>query len=210
MKNKYPTYELEDELKVMGYKRIAGIDEAGRGPGSGPVVAGAVLIPDKHVGGFIGRVKDSKKLSDSKRRELYDEIIKKCYYGIGVVGNVTIDEINILEATKLAMRRAFDNIGVHGVDPCDCILVDGNVDLAALNVPHKQVINGDNISVSIAAASIIAKVTRDDIMEEMHYIYPVYGWIRNKGYLTKEHIEAIKKYGATEFHRHTFNKVRED
>lgn len=208
MKNKYPTYELEDELKILGYTRIAGIDEAGRGPLCGPVVAAAVWIPDEHVGGFIGKVKDSKKLSDIKRRKLFSEIIKKCYYGIGIVGNTVIDQINILEATKLAMRKAFNNIAVHSMDQCDAILVDGNVDLDPISVPFKQIINGDNLSVSIAAGSILAKVTRDDIMEQMHYVYPVYGWLTNKGYGTKEHIAAIEKYGATEFHRYSFNKVK--
>jgi ribonuclease HII len=207
MTNTYPTYELEDELKSYNYKSIVGIDEVGRGPGAGPVVSAAVIIPDEHIGKLIGRVKDSKKLSDKKRRELYPELISHCHYGIGVVGNITIDQINILEATKLAMKKAFKNLGIHGITKPDSILVDGTVDLNFMNVPYKNIINGDNISISIAAASIIAKVTRDDIMEQLHYIYPIYGWIKNKGYLTKEHINAIEQYGVTEFHRLSFNKV---
>jgi ribonuclease HII len=177
---------------------------------SGPVVASSVFIPDEHIGNFVGRVKDSKKLSDIKRRELYPELTKKCHYGIGIVGNITIDKINILEATKLAMQKAFENMKFNYINKYDYVLVDGNVNLDFMYIPYRQIINGDNISVSIAAASIIAKVTRDDIMEQMHYVYPVYNWLKNKGYGTKEHIEAINVYGSTEFHRYSFSKVRED
>jgi len=204
--SKFATYEIEDELKEKGYRRIAGIDEAGRGPLAGPVVAGCVVIPDECIGMFTGEVKDSKKLSDKRRRALYHRIMSFCKVGIGMVDNWIIDEINILQATKLAMIRAYERMGFK----CDFVIVDGNFTVPGLDVPQRSVINGDNLSISIAAGSIIAKVTRDDIMEELHYVCPEYGFKHNKGYGTKEHIEAIKTYGSTRFHRQTFSKVGGD
>lgn len=198
----FATYEHEDRIKEIGYTYVVGVDEAGRGAGASSVVAAAARIPNSCIGMLLGKVKDSKKLSSKKREVLYDVITDVCDYGVGVVSNHIIDEINILEATKLAMRRA-----VYDVKVCDYVLIDGTVKLNNLGYPQEQIIKGDEKSISIAAASIIAKVERDRIMETLHNIYPIYGWDRNKGYLTKEHINAIKTYGITEFHRKSFRKV---
>lgn len=202
MKNSFPTYELEDGVKAEGYDFVAGVDEAGRGPGAGSVVAAAVRIPDAYIPTVMGKVNDSKKLSPKRRKELFEVITNTCDYGIGVIDNRIIDEINILEATKLAMMKAIQDLKY-----VNYVLIDGNVKLKNIGIPQKQVIKGDTLSLSIAAASIIAKVTRDEYMEMLHYVYPVYNWIKNKGYLTKEHIEMIDVYGPCEYHRKSFNKV---
>lgn len=195
-----PSYSFEKDVSKKGFLCIAGVDEVGRGPVSGPVVAGAVRIPHEYVDVLLSsnKIKDSKKLSAIRREEAYDRIIKVCDYGVGIINNDIIDEINILEATKLAMMQA-----INDLDYCDYLLVDGNVKLN-LPIEQQQIIKGDNLSISIAAGSIIAKVTRDRIMKELHEIFPIYGWDRNKGYPTAEHREAIKKYGITEFHRLSF------
>ncbi len=199
----YPTYELENESKGSGYKYIVGVDEAGRGPGAGPVVAAAVHVPEKSIPELLGKVNDSKKMSAKHRDEMYKVIRECCDFGIQEIGADVIDEINILEATKLAMKSAIEQIEYY-----DYVLVDGTVDLRKqIFCPHRQVIGGDAKSISIAAASVLAKVTRDRIMEDLHRIYPIYGWDRNKGYLTKEHMEAIMRYGITDYHRVTFRKV---
>lgn len=205
IKKQFPTYEFEDTAKEKGFSFIAGVDEAGRGPGAGPVVAAAVRIPAAYVSTLIGKVNDSKRMSARKREEMYEVITRVCDYGVGVISNRIVDEINILESTRLAMRKAVDDLKY-----VDYALVDGTVHIKGLDVPQQQVIKGDNKSVSIAAASILAKVARDYIMSELHYIYPVYNWIKNKGYLTKEHIEMIRLYGASEYHRKSFNKVGGD
>lgn len=200
--NKFPTYEFEDDIKSKGYDFVAGVDEAGRGPGAGPVVAAAVRIPDYYIPTLMGRVKDSKKLSAKKRDGLYDMITHNCDYGIGVIDNKIIDEINILEATKLAMQKAINDLKY-----VNYVLIDGTVKVSGIGIPQKQIIKGDNLSLSIAAASIVAKVARDEMMQTLHYVYPVYNWIKNKGYLTKEHIKMLRLYGPSEFHRKSFNKV---
>lgn len=202
MSNKFPTYEFEDQSKSEGYYYIAGVDEAGRGPGAGPVTAAAVRIPDYYIPVLMGKVKDSKKLSPKKREVLYELITHNCDYGIGVIDNKIIDEINILEATKLAMQKAINDLKY-----VDYVLIDGTVKVKGIVVPQRQIIKGDNLSISIAAASIVAKVTRDEIMRTLHYVYPIYNWIKNKGYLTREHIEMLQLYGATDFHRKSFRKV---
>ena len=202
MKKSLPTYEYEDEVKKHGYSYIVGVDEAGRGPGAGPVVAAAVRIPDYTIPTLMGKVNDSKRLSARKREELFTMITNTCDYGIGIVDNDTIDRINILNATKIAMIKALKDIKF-----VDYVLVDGTVKLD-ISLPQKQIIKGDNLSISIAAASVLAKVTRDEIMEVLHNIYPIYGWDKNKGYLTKFHIKVIREYGTTEFHRKSFNKVK--
>ena len=187
------------EIKYSEFQLIAGIDEAGRGPLAGPVVAGAVILPKDCT---ILYLNDSKKLSAAKRDLLYDEIKNKAVaYGIGMASPERIDEINILQATFEAMHDAIDNMNKNP----DMVLVD------AVNIPHlscKQVgiIKGDEKSVSIAAASIMAKVTRDRIMEDMDKLYPEYGFSEHKGYGTKAHIETLKKYGACPIHRNTFIK----
>jgi ribonuclease HII len=199
----YPTYDLENESKTLGYKYIVGVDEAGRGPGAGPVVAAAVHVPDEAIPELLGKVNDSKKMSAKHRDEMYKVIRACCDFGIQEIGADVIDEINILQATKLAMKSAIEQIEYY-----DYVLVDGTVDLRKqIFCPHRQVIGGDAKSISIAAASVLAKVTRDRIMEDLHRIYPIYGWDRNKGYLTKGHMEAIQMYGITEYHRATFRKV---
>jgi ribonuclease HII len=202
--SKFATYEIEEGLKEKGYRFIAGIDEVGRGPGAGPVVAAAVIIPDDYLPKLMGRVKDSKKLSESKREALYEEITDNCMYGVGRIASHTIDDINILNATKMAMEKALVEI-----DP-DYVIIDGRIELELLKqleIPQRSIIRGDDLSISIAAASIVAKVVRDEEMRTLHWIYPQYNWIKNKGYLTKEHIEAIKTYGITEWHRTSFRKV---
>jgi len=169
--------------------------------GAGPVVAAAVLIPEHMVPVLTGEVKDSKKLTYNKRRKLYDTITTTCEYGVGIIDNGIIDEINILEATKLAMTKA-----IGGIKQLDYVLIDGNMKLD-LDVRYESIIKGDDTVLSIAAASIIAKVTRDRIMEELHEKLPIYGWDHNKGYLTKEHRDALKLYGTTPYHRISFRGV---
>lgn len=197
-----PTFKIEDEVKDIGYKYVAGVDECGRGPGAGPVVAAAVRIPTFAVGALKDFVNDSKKLSEKKRKVLCRDIMHLCDWGIGSIGNEIIDEINILEATKLAMR-----VAIGDLKKVDYLLIDGNFSIKDLWLPHHPVIKGDALSLSIAAASIIAKVHRDEFMVRLHETFPLYGWDKNKGYLTKDHIAAIKEYGVTEYHRLSFNKV---
>jgi ribonuclease HII len=199
----YPTYEIEEESKALGYKYIVGVDEAGRGAGSGPVVAAAVHVPDKAIPELLGRVNDSKKMSAKRREEMYKVIRACCDFGIQEISADVIDEINILEATKLAMKSSIEQLEYF-----DYVLVDGTVDLRKqITCPHRLVIGGDAKSISIAAASVLAKVYRDRIMEDLHTIFPIYGWDRGKGYLTKNHVLAIQTYGITDYHRATFRKV---
>lgn len=199
----YPTYELEDLARARGYKYIVGTDEAGRGPGAGPVVAAAVHIPEEVSEQFIEKVNDSKKMTPKRREAIFPIIKEHCNYGIQIVEAEVIDDINILEATKLAMQSAIEQIEYF-----DYILIDGTVDLTKrLICPQEQVVKGDAKSISIAAASVLAKVTRDHIMEDLHELFPIYNWKNNKGYLTKQHIEAINTYGITDFHRQSFKRV---
>lgn len=178
---------------------IAGIDEAGRGPLAGPVVAASVLFSRDF---FINGVDDSKKLSYNKRNELYKIIISSAVsYGIGIINNEEIDRINILQATLKAMRIAADQI----IPVPDLILVDGNKAFPH-KCPLKTIVKGDSKSFAIAAASIIAKVTRDQIMEEAAEIHPQYGWHKNMGYPTKMHRNAILEHGPSPLHRKTFLK----
>ena len=178
---------------------ICGIDEVGRGPFAGPVVAGAVILPKDDP---ILYLNDSKKLSEKKREALYDEIMERAVAtGIGVVSPARIDEINILQATFLAMRRAVEALDV----PADFALVDGNR-IQGLDIPAETVIGGDGKVLSIAAASILAKVTRDRYMREMAQTYPEYGFEKHKGYGTKAHYAAIEQYGICPLHRRTFLK----
>lgn len=200
----FATYEIEANLKEKGYPYIVGVDEAGRGPLSGPVVAAAVYIPDDAVPQLLSKVTDSKKLTAKKREELFPLIREICDVGVGVVSNTVIDDINILEATKIAMEQA-----IFALKGIDYVLIDGTVKLKDFPYPQEQVIKGDAKSISIAAASVIAKVTRDRIMLDLHDIWSFYGWDKNKGYGTKVHIEAIKEYGPCEMHRMTFRKVKD-
>jgi len=186
----------EKKAKSRGFTVIAGIDEAGRGPLAGPVVASAVILTDLK---FTHRIDDSKKLSPRKRELAYQEIITKAIVGIGTAPEDVIDQINIRKATILAMKNAVTNLGV---DP-DYLLIDGRLEL---DVPHKQkcIIRGDSKSLSIAAASIVAKVTRDRMMKSYHRLYPGYRFDLHKGYGTKAHIMKIKRFGLSPIHRRTF------
>jgi ribonuclease HII len=178
---------------------IAGTDEAGRGPLAGPVVAAAVIFGNDV---FIDGVNDSKKLSEKKRDELFTKITSSALcYGVGIIDNEEIDRINILQASLKAMKTAVSKL----TTPPDLILIDGNKSFVSA-VTTKTIVKGDSKSFAIAAASIIAKVTRDAIMVKAAGEYPHYNWKKNKGYPTKLHIEAVKKYGATPLHRKTFLK----
>jgi len=189
----------EYERKYESYNYICGVDEVGRGPLSGPVVCAAVVLP-KDVD--ILYINDSKKLSEAKRESLFAEIQEKAIsIGIGMESVDTIDNVNILNATFLAMKEAVSNLNLTP----DVVLVDG-VNIPELNIKQETIIKGDEKSISIAAASIIAKVTRDHMMEEFNELYPEYNFSKNKGYGTKEHIEALKKYGACPIHRRSFIK----
>ena len=189
--------EIENRLYEKGYKYICGVDEAGRGPLCGPVVAAAVILKkDDKIEG----VNDSKKQSEKKREKLYDEIIKKAIaVGVGVSDVEVIEDINILNATKKAMCEAISNLKIKP----EYVLIDGNQPID-ISIPFDTVVKGDLKSESIAAASIIAKVTRDRLLREYDKQYPEYGFAKHKGYGTKAHIEAIKKYGLTPIHRPSF------
>ena len=189
-------WEIEDSL---GLQVICGVDEAGRGPLAGPVCAAAVILP-KHL--QIPGLTDSKKLTDKKRRELFPVIQEQAIaYGIGLASESEIDEINILQATFLAMRRALDQLTVRP----EIALIDGNRE-TDFGLPVKTVVKGDSLSANIAAASILAKVTRDNLMLEMAGKYPEYGFEIHKGYGTKAHYEALRTYGPCPIHRKTFLK----
>lgn len=191
--------EYERALYAKGYEFICGIDEAGRGPLCGPVVAAAVILKkDDHIEG----VNDSKKLSEKKREELFETIKERAVaWSVGIVDEETIDRINILEATRLAMKKAVEGLSQKP----DFALVDAEKKVP-IDVPYSPIIKGDALSESIAAASIIAKVTRDHMIIELDKEYPEYGFAKNKGYGTKEHTEAILKYGLCKAHRRSFCK----
>lgn len=197
----------EIELMDKGYSLIAGVDEVGRGPLAGPVVAAACIF-DRDVD-IVG-IDDSKKLSEKKREQFFDEIKDKALaYGIGEASCEVIDEINILEATKLAMKRAIEEadkmLESKGRDRIQIVIFDA-VKINDLKKEQMSVIKGDQTYFSVAAASILAKVTRDNLMKEYDKVYPEYGFASNKGYGTKAHYEGIKKAGITEIHRKSFLK----
>ncbi|MBQ3431855.1 MAG: ribonuclease HII [Clostridia bacterium] len=192
--------EYETEALAEGYKIVCGVDEAGRGPLAGPVCAACVVLP---AGTVIEGVNDSKKLSEKKRDALYDVVKEQALdYGIAFASEKEIDEINILQATFLAMRRAVESLTV--VTP-DIALIDGNK-TPGLSIAERSIIKGDAKSANIAAASILAKVTRDRYMLEMAEKYPEYQFQKHKGYGTKLHYEMIEKYGISPIHRKTFLK----
>ncbi len=192
-------WQIEQELHSRGIGIICGVDEAGRGPLAGPVCAAAVILPDGLV---IPGLDDSKKLSDKRRRELFPIIKEQAIaYGIGLASREEIDEINILQATFLAMGRALSRLSVKP----DFALIDGNRE-KDFGLPVMTVVKGDSRSANIAAASILAKVTRDDLMDELAKEYPQYGFEIHKGYGTKAHYEALRTYGASPIHRVTFLK----
>lgn len=188
---------LERHLRQQGFRRIVGIDEAGRGPLAGPVIAAAVqILPES----FGVEIKDSKALSPRKREQAYEEILRTCLVGIGQASVEEIDELNILGATFLAMKRALQALP----EQPDFCLVDGSLPIPDLQWPQKPVVKGDQLSLSIAAASIVAKVERDRIMDRYHELYPIYNFSKNKGYPTKEHRAAIQKAGRCPLHRRSF------
>lgn len=192
--------EYENELYNKGIKYIAGIDEVGRGPLVGPVVCAAVILPQDF---YDERINDSKKLTEKKREMLYDVIFENALsIGIGMSSEKVIDKINILEATKKAMLEAVSNLSIRP----EHLLIDA-VKLDT-DIPSTSIIKGDAKSLSIAAASIIAKVTRDRMLIELDKIYPMYDFKHNKGYGTKKHIEAIYKYGVLKEHRKTFEPIK--
>ncbi|NLM73807.1 MAG: ribonuclease HII [Clostridiaceae bacterium] len=187
---------MELEAYSQGFQFVGGIDEAGRGPLAGPVVAACAILPP---GILLNKINDSKKLSPAMRDKLFDEIREKAVaYGIGIVDNKTIDEINIYEATKKAMQLAIENMSIKP----DYLIIDA-VKLP-VHIPQKVVAKADENSISVAAASILAKVTRDRIMEELDREYSGYGFSKHKGYGTKEHILAIKEKGLCPVHRRSF------
>lgn len=189
--------ETEKRLISRGYRLIAGVDEAGRGPLAGPVYAAAVILPEDIR---LDGINDSKKLSPKKRAELFDEIIEKATaYSVFSVDEKKIDEINILRATHLAMNGAVLSLSKKP----DYVIIDGN-SISSMDIPHETIVKGDAKSISIAAASVLAKVSRDRYIEKMAEIYPEYGFEKHKGYGTKEHIEAILRYGVSPIHRKTF------
>ena len=192
-------WAIEDGCFEEGYQIICGVDEAGRGPLAGPVVAAAVILPPHAE---IPGLNDSKKLSDKRRRELFPVIKERAVaYGIGIATHEEIDEINILQATYLAMERALSQLSVKP----DLALIDGNR-AKDFGLPVRTVVKGDSFSASIAAASVLAKVTRDDMMLELAETYPGYGFEIHKGYGTKAHYAALTELGACPIHRMTFLK----
>lgn len=195
-----PTFEYELNAKAKGYKFVCGVDEAGRGPLAGPVCAAAVILPENCV---IEGLNDSKKLTAAKREKLIDEIKEKAIaWSVAFSSVEEIEDVNILNATYLAMNRAIEGLNV----PADYALIDGNRVPKNIKVSCETVIKGDALSYSIAAASIIAKVTRDRLMNEYDEKYPQYGFAKHAGYGTKAHTDAILKYGMCEIHRPSFLK----
>ena len=194
-----PTFEYEQKRYDEGYKAICGVDEAGRGPLCGPVVAAAVILP---LGLEIEGLNDSKKLSEKKREALFDVICEKALaYAIAEASPAEIDEINILNASMLAMRRAVEALEI----PADFALIDGNCS-RGFNIPTETVVKGDAKSYSIAAASILAKVTRDRGCMELDREYPEYGIAKHKGYPTKDHMDAVREHGPAPIYRKSFLK----
>ena len=192
--------EHEKQLHEKGFKNICGIDEAGRGPLAGPVVIAAVIMPEDSM---IEGVNDSKKVSEKKRELIYDQIIEEAIsYGVAIIGQDEIDDINILNATKKGLTMSLQEL----TKKPDLILVDALEHIDTLGIPYESIIKGDAKSYSIAAASIIAKVTRDRIMREWANVYPEYGFEVHKGYGTAKHIAAIKENGLCPIHRRSFTK----
>lgn len=196
-----PPMAHEAEIRALGYERVCGVDEAGRGPLAGPVVAAAVAFAgyDCPYG-----VADSKALTPARREEAYARIVECACWAVGICSPEEIDALNILRSTHLAMRRA-----IEGLRPCaDFALVDG-LPVKGLPLPSRSLVKGERHSASIAAASIIAKVTRDRMMVELHDLYPAYNFARHKGYPTPEHVRALETYGPCPVHRRSFAPVRD-
>jgi ribonuclease HII len=196
-KKQLPNYFFEQQLYAAGCSRIAGLDEVGRGPLAGPVVAAAVILPRNCL---LANIDDSKRLSAVQRARLYIKIMEVAEsVGIGIVSEKIIDEINILQASIRAMMLAIDDLMIQP----DSLLIDA-VTLPDCLLPQRGIIKGDRKSISIAAASIVAKVIRDNLMQELHRQYPDYGFAQHKGYATPQHILAIRQFGLCQIHRRTF------
>ena len=193
-----PNFLIEEDFGWPN-KLIAGVDEAGRGPWAGPVVSAAVVLNKKNIPIDLN---DSKKISEKKRQSLYSSIYNSHFVGVGISSIEEIDNLNILQATFLSMKRALNNLDCS----VDAILVDGNID-PGFDYKTECIVKGDSISFSIAAASIVAKVTRDNLMSKIHKEFPNYNWKRNKGYGTKEHRNALEMYGPCKYHRKSFSPI---
>lgn len=192
----------EKKLWKNGFLYVAGLDEVGRGPLAGPVMAAACILPARFD---LPGLNDSKQLSESKREKLFEQIQNQAIgYAVGSAEPAEIDALNILQATKLAMKRALEDLKIRP----HFLLIDA-LELPQIKIPQKGIIRGDSLSASIAAASILAKVTRDRWMTELHEIYPEYGFNRNKGYGTKEHLKALQTYGPCPLHRRSFAPVEQ-
>ena len=204
MVSQAPTFIEEERLIAQGYRLIAGVDEAGRGPLAGPVVAAAVILPFEGQHSWLGLVRDSKQLTPSQRKHIFNCMLESgVAYGVGVVSHEVIDERGIAPATRLAMRYAIEKLLTRP----DYLLID-YVRLPAVRIPQKSVIDGDSLCLSIAAASIVAKVSRDRLMVELDGQFPGYGLAQHKGYGTPEHLEALHKLGPCPIHRKTFEPVK--
>ncbi len=198
-------FAFDESFRAQGFNIIAGADESGRGCIAGPVVAACVCFKDNV---FIEGINDSKQLTAEQREKTFEKILKHSFVGIGIIDVDLIEKFNILEATRLAMKEAFNDLLNSFKKDVELLLLDA-ITLPDLKVNQKSIIKGDQKSASIAAASIIAKVTRDRIMKQYHKIYPNYGFDKHKGYATQQHINALKKYGPCEIHRKSFSPVRE-
>lgn len=204
-------WSFEENARRNGFLRVAGVDEAGRGPLAGPVVSAAVILPgglreDAAMASYVHEINDSKKLTPRKREWLYEHIHRDAAgIGVGIVDAAEIDRINILQAALRAMAKAVKSLALKP----DYLLVDGNFPIP-MDLPQESIVKGDARSVSIAAASIIAKVTRDRLMEDYHRRYPQYGFSGHKGYPTRAHRLAIAAHGPSPIHRRTFKGVREN
>ena len=197
-----PPIFLHDEEARREHPVLAGLDEAGRGPLAGPVVAAAVILPSGLV---IDGLRDSKETVEKGRKKLFWEIVRNALgIGVGIVHADVIDSINILQSTKLAMKKAVEDMGLRP----DILYIDA-VRLPEVDISQRSIIKGESISASIAAASIIAKVVRDEMMSDYHEMYPLYNFRGHKGYSTKEHMEAVKKYGPCPIHRRSFRRVKD-
>lgn len=210
-----PHLNYENKALNKGLNIIVGIDEAGRGPLAGPVVAGAVWADVRQKESIISGwelaelrlIRDSKMLSPAQREKAFEIVAKNFHYGIGWCDHQTIDRMNILQAAYLAMKKALTDLKTKLDGEIDFILLDGNRPIPNLSYSQKAIVNGDKYVFSIAAASIVAKVTRDRMMLDMHEKYPQYGFNQHKGYGTRRHLEALEKYGPCPIHRLSFNRV---
>ena len=202
--SQFPNQDEENKLKAQGYEFVAGIDEVGRGALAGPVVAGAVILPHKANLPWFGLVRDSKELNSGRRESLFDLINKEAIaVGIGIVPSQVIDSVNILKATRIAMMQAVEKLSQQP----NFLLID-RIGLSQCPIPQRGITRGDKVCLSIACASIIAKVTRDRMMEEFDKTYPGYGFARHKGYGTRRHLSCLQKLGPSPIHRLYFAPVR--